>query len=152
MRILRHAALLLALFAAADLRAQDCADRRVQAEVVELRQELDTQEVSCAEAARGDLDGDGAADAVLRVSYEGMGGGNNWGSMIYVLLADASAPLITEPAEERGTVDYITVAGRTLRVQTLEYRDGDGRCCPSGRGSFAMRLDGRRLVRVHDDR
>jgi hypothetical protein len=151
MRIIRHATLLLALFAAADLRAQDCADRRVRAEVVKLRQELDTQAVSCARAARGDLDGDGRADAVLRVSYEGMGGGNNWGSFVYVLLADAAAPLISEPDEPRGNVDSISVAGRTIRVQTLEYREGDGRCCPSGRDAFVMRLDGRRLVRVRGD-
>lgn len=148
MRIIRHAPLLLALAAAADLRAQGCADRRVRAEVAELRRELRTQTVSCTPAARGDLDGDGRADAVLQLSYEGMGGGNNWGSFVYLLLADASAPLISEPDQTRGPVDSIAVAGRTIRVKTLEYRDGDGRCCPSGHGEVVMRLDGRRLVRV----
>jgi hypothetical protein len=148
MRILRSAAIVLALFTATSAAAQDCTDRRVLAEAAELRGELEGAEIHCGEAARGDLDGDGAEDAVLLVSYEGIRGGNNWGSMIYVLLADASAPLLEEPGEERGAVDSITVAGREIRVRTLEHREGDGRCCPSGRGGVALRVEDRRLVRV----
>ncbi|HEX6042451.1 hypothetical protein [Longimicrobium sp.] len=147
MRIIRYAALLLASLAATDAAAQ-CADRRVQAELAEMRGELQGASLDCTVAARGDLDGDGARDAVLLLSYEGMGGGNNWGSFLYVLLADRSAPLLEEPEAERGPIDSVTVAGREVRVRTLEYRDGDGRCCPSGRDAFALRVEERRLVRV----
>lgn len=148
MRILFHATFLLALLAATDAGAQTCADRRAQAEVAKLRRELDTQAVSCARAARGDLDGDGRADAVLLLSYEGMGGGNNWGSFLYVLPGAAGAPLLAEPEEARGAVDSVVVSGRNIRVRTLEMRDGDGHCCPSGRGELVLRVENRRLVRV----
>lgn len=148
MRIIQHAALLVALLAATDAAAQGCTDRRVAAELAELRTELQGATLDCREAARGDLDGDGAADAVLQVSYEGMGGGNNWGSFLYVLLADRSAPLLEEPEVARGVVDSVRVAGREIRVTTLEYRDGDGHCCPSGKDAFALRVERRRLVRV----
>lgn len=148
MQILRILPFLLVPLCAANAAAQGCTDRRVQAELTEMRGELNGATVGCREAARGDLDGDGAADAVLQLTYEGMGGGNNWGSFVYVLLANRAAPLLEEPEAQRGPVDTITVAGREVRVRTLEYREGDGRCCPSGKDAFAMRVEGRRLVRV----
>ncbi|WP_420128202.1 hypothetical protein [Longimicrobium sp.] len=148
MRILLIVPFLLVALAPAQAAAQNCGDPRAQREVTRLKGELDTQAVECSVAARGDLDGDRRADAVLVIGWEGAGGGNNWGSTLYVLLANGRAPLVQEPDETRGTLDSVTVAGRTIRASTYEYREGDGRCCPSGRGQFILRLDGRRLVRV----
>lgn len=56
--------------------------------------------------------------------------------------------LFTVTGAARGAVDSITVAGREIRVRTLERWEGDGRCCPSGRGGVALRVEDRRLVRV----
>jgi hypothetical protein len=143
--------LLLPLAAAADLRAQDgCADSRALAEVARLKQEMGTTDVMCVELARGDVDGDHRDDAVLDIGYEIGGMEDGRASRLHVLLGDPSAPLLTEPEEERGVVSMVRIAGPEIRVETLEYRPDDPPCCPSRFRDIVLRVVNQQILRIFE--
>jgi hypothetical protein len=146
-RVLLLAALLLPC-TAARAAAQGCEDPRVTATIAQLRTELGTPDVYCLQAARGDVDGDGGEDAVLDISVEGASGGNNWGSIIHVLLSDPAAPLLREPDQPRGQSQAVRIAGRDIVVETVEHRPDDPRCCPSLYRDIVLRVEGQTVVRV----
>ncbi|HST61137.1 MAG TPA: hypothetical protein VLK84_20715 [Longimicrobium sp.] len=143
--------LLLLPLAAADLRAQDgCADVRAVAEMTRLKQELGTTDVMCVEFARGDVDGDHRDDAVLDIGYEIGGMEDGRASRLHVLLGDPSAPLITEPEEERGAVSMVRIAGPEIRVETMEHRPDDPPCCPSRYVDIVLRVVNQQILRVFE--
>lgn len=146
-RILPLAFLLLAA-SARGAAAQGCEDPRAVAAVAQMKAEMGTPDVYCLQAARGDVDGDGGEDAVLDISVEGVEGGNNWGSIIHVLLSDPSTPLLREPDEPRGQSQAVRIAGRDIVVETVEHRADDPACCPSLYRDIVLRVHGQTIVRV----
>jgi len=142
---------LLALLAAADLRAQGgCGDPRAAEEVARIRQETGTPDVTCVELARGDADGDGREDAVLDIGYEMPGADNGGASRLYLLFGSPSAPLVVEPEEERGAVQGVRIGGGEIRVETLDYRPDDAPCCPSLIREIVLRVQAGQLLRVFE--
>ncbi len=95
----------------------------------------------------GDLDGDGKDDfaVVFHLEAKDSNRVDHWvavfpsrdpGRPVRLLLAEADAFL----------PDGISVEGGKLVVTTLEYRDADPHCCPTGKGRALLALRGGKLV------
>lgn len=99
----------------------------------------------------GDLDGDGKDDfAVLfHVERRDSNRVDHWvavfpskspGAPVTLLLAGADEFLPDQPSIERGR----------LVVTTLEYRERDPHCCPTGKGRVVLKLEkGKPVVESH---
>jgi len=81
----------------------------------------------------GDVDGDGAEDAVI-VTLENMGGTGMFSSVeIYVLRDGQPVVLGAIPGGDRGDggIADALLDGKTVTVDRYLSLDGDGACCPS---------------------
>ena len=99
----------------------------------------------------GDMNGDGRKDAVVLYTLEGEGGANNWEQFVAVFLAAGDGSYKFQTRRLVGgkgmcSVEIRSVVNREVRLKTKEYLPDDPDCCPSRRGSAALRLAGKRLL------
>ena len=81
----------------------------------------------------GDVDGDGAEEAVVISVYNGGGTGQFDGADVYTLRDGKPVVLATVPGGDRGDGGLYgaTFEGTILIVERMMSQDGDGACCPS---------------------
>ncbi len=100
-----------------------------------------------------DIDGDGKPDLIVLFNVEPRGGNDHLGFMAVFLSSDREGekPLIvaTGGRGERDAVG-ITVRGRRILLDTLEYLPKDPMCCPSGKGQMIFEHTGRALKAVKE--
>lgn len=98
----------------------------------------------------GDIDGDGDEDAVAQFTVEGMGGGNNYSFELAVFKND-SGKLTAVTDEVVGgklnrNVELKRIEKGVIYLDTKEYAEDDGACCPSIEGKTSYILQGKKLV------
>jgi hypothetical protein len=97
--------------------------------------------------AYGDVDGDGADDAVILTTFNGGGSGQLTSAWVYHLVGGAPAVLGVVPGGDRAdhglNAVSIDAAGRVVVERNL---GGDGACCPTATQLERWRWDGRDFV------
>lgn len=98
----------------------------------------------------GDTDGDGDEDAVAQFTVEGMGGGNNY--IFYLAVFKNDGGKLTAVTDEaaggklsRG-IELTKIEKGVIYLDTKEYDEDDGSCCPSIEGKTTYVLQGKKLV------
>lgn len=98
--------------------------------------------------ASGDLNGDGAEDAVVFLVASGGGSG----SFVYleVLLNDQGKPKhVAEMAlGDRTRIDAVAIQGGQIEVDLVTHGPTDPMCCPSVKTSKILKLQGEQLVEL----
>lgn len=83
----------------------------------------------------GDVDGDGAEDAIVITSFNGGGTGTFTSGEVYVLRAGANQPVMlgSIPGGDRGDggLSDIKIEGGKVLVERYLSTEDDGACCPS---------------------
>lgn len=81
----------------------------------------------------GDLDGDGAEEAVILSFFDGGGTGKFTGIEVYTMRAGREQVLGIIPGGDRGDggIDDVRLDGAVVLVDRLMSVEGDGACCPS---------------------
>lgn len=98
----------------------------------------------------GDIDGDGDEDAVAQFTVEGMGGGNNYSFELAVFKNDGGK--LTAVTDEvvggklNRNVELKRIEKGVIYLDTKEYAEDDGACCPSIEGKTSYVLQGKKLV------
>jgi heat shock protein HslJ len=96
--------------------------------------------------ARGDLDGDGAEEAVVLLEHEPGGSG----SFLYVAVVTRREGRAVMAASrlvgDRVQVRSLAVRGREIVLEVLRAGPGDAACCPGELATLAWRVERRRLV------
>lgn len=111
-------------------------------------------------ADSGDLDGDGREDLIVRFTIEGAchedaasspgACGNNYEFFLMVFLAknqELSSPIKIGGKAVRH-IKGISVRQNKVFIDTLEYVNGDGMCCPTMKKNVAYQVQQGRLVEV----
>lgn len=98
----------------------------------------------------GDIDGDGDDDAIVQFTIEGMGGGNNYGfSLAAFKNDDGKLTAITDEVvggKMNREVELKRIEKGVIYLDTKEYAENDGACCPSIEGKTSFVLEGKKLV------
>jgi pimeloyl-ACP methyl ester carboxylesterase len=102
--------------------------------------------------ALGDLDGTGAADGAAVVNCNA--GGVGWPDSIVFWAAGPEGPrllgaydMVDAVGDARGGTTRLTYGrGGTVVVESLDAREWDSGCCPSGRARVTLAWDGRNVV------
>jgi len=98
----------------------------------------------------GDIDGDGDEDAIVQFTIEGMGGGNNYGfSLAAFKNDDGKLTAITDEVvggKMNREVELKRIEKGVIYLDTKEYAENDGACCPSIAGKTSFVLEGKKLV------
>jgi hypothetical protein len=94
------------------------------------------------EVAYGDLDGDGAEEAVLSIFSGGTGG--NLGFLLFREGSPAPKLVLVESGYKMG----VEIDGRNLVIVQPEYVGFEANCCPSAITRAVARLQGDRLVTI----
>lgn len=98
----------------------------------------------------GDIDGDGDEDAVAQFTVEGMGGGNNYSFELAVFKNDnGKLTAITDEVvggKLNRNVELKRIEKGVIYLDTKEYAEDDGACCPSIEGKTSYVLEGKKLV------
>jgi hypothetical protein len=81
----------------------------------------------------GDLDGDGAEEAVLVTYFNGGGTGRFTGVDVYAIRDGKEAVIGGIPGGDRGDggIDDVRLEGKVIVVSRMMSMEGDGACCPS---------------------
>jgi hypothetical protein len=111
----------------------------------------DQGEVTLAGVVFADLDGDGRDEAVVRLDFVGLLGGNNHGSFVnaYGIRRDRLARLATHTfGNDADTLESMKVVGRRIVITGEAHAPDDAVCCPSLRHASDFVLKGGKLVRV----
>lgn len=98
----------------------------------------------------GDVDGDGDADAAVQFTIEGMGGGNNYAFYLAVFRNENGKlkPLTDEVVGGKlnRSVTLQKIGDRKIYLDTEEYAENDGACCPSIKGKTVYLLKNNKLT------
>ncbi|MBI5478437.1 MAG: hypothetical protein HY906_06245 [Deltaproteobacteria bacterium] len=108
-------------------------------------------EVTFAEVLFADLDGDGIEEAVVRLIFEGLLGGNNHGDFVnvYGIRGGRLAMLASHTfGNDADTLKSMKIVGRRLVVTGEAHAPDDAVCCPSLHHVSAFELKQGKLVRV----
>jgi len=98
----------------------------------------------------GDIDGDGDEDAVAQFTVEGMGGGNNYSFELAVFKNDGGK--LTAITDEvvggklNRNVELKRIEKGVIYLDTKEYAEDDGACCPSIEGKTSYIVQGKKLI------
>ena len=101
---------------------------------------------------KGDLNADGAEDAVVLYTLEGQGGSNQYVQYLAVFidrkerLAYVTHQLVG--GKNRRSIDAVSIKDGKINLQTLEYLPNDASCCPSKKGQMRFILSGGRLKKI----
>ena len=98
--------------------------------------------------ARGDLDGDGAADAVVVLVY--WGGGSGVFNYLAAMVNDHGTPRHVASAElgDRVRIGGLSVAGGKVTVNLTAQGEHDPMCCPTQAETRTFALQGQELVQT----
>jgi hypothetical protein len=114
-----------------------------------------TQLVVDPDTSYGDLDGDGADEAVIRVTCSFGANGAEDTVSVWGLEGDEVVPLASVDAAPEGltsdlppAVQGVGVSNGRVVVRWSRYADGDPQCCPSQQARVSYRLEGDELVAV----
>jgi hypothetical protein len=98
----------------------------------------------------GDVDGDGDADAAVQFTIEGMGGGNNYAFYLAIFRNENGKlkPLTDEVVGGKlnRNVTLQKIDDRKIYLDTDEYAENDGACCPSIKGKTVYILKNNKLT------
>jgi hypothetical protein len=96
----------------------------------------------------GDLDGDGADEAVLVVYFNGGGTGRFTGIDVYAMRDGKEAVLGSIPGGDRGDggISDVKLEGKVVMVDRMMSMEGDGACCPSKVQHERWTWDGKAFV------
>ncbi len=109
------------------------------------------------EVSYGDLDGDGADEAVVHVTCAY--GANGSIDSLHVWDVDGDRLVHVAGLDEPGAstsgglppaVEGVSASDEGVTVTWSHYADGDANCCPSQQARLTYELDGNRLVAVGD--
>ncbi len=99
--------------------------------------------------AAGDLNHDGTPETAVLYTIEGQGGSNLYLQYVAVFVRKNGRLEASTHAEVGGkstrSVEQISIAGNTIRLDTLEYGPKDAACCPSAKGKTTYVLRDNRL-------
>jgi hypothetical protein len=98
---------------------------------------------------KGDLNADGAEDAVVLYTLEGQGGSNQYVQYLAIFI-DRKERLayVTHQVvggKNRRSIDAVSIKDGKINLQTLEYLPNDASCCPSKKGQLRFILSGGKL-------
>lgn len=84
----------------------------------------------------GDVNGDGIKDIVVLYTLEGFDGGNNYGQYlaVFIKLKNGKLKYITDDGvggKNSRAVWLVSIKNNKILLNTKEYADSDGSCCPS---------------------
>lgn len=96
----------------------------------------------------GDLDGDGAEEAVIVTHFNGGGTGRFTGIDVYTMRDGRPTVLGGIPGGDRGDggIDTVSVDGKVVLVDRFMSVEGDGACCPSKLAHERWQWDGAAFV------
>jgi hypothetical protein len=96
----------------------------------------------------GDVDGDGAEEAVLVTYFNGGGTGRFTGVDVYAIRDGKEAVIGGIPGGDRGDggIDDVKLEGKVILVSRMMSMEGDGACCPSKLQHERWSWDGKRFV------
>lgn len=96
----------------------------------------------------GDLDGDGADEAVLVVYFNGGGTGRFTGIDVYGMRDGKEAVIGGIPGGDRGDggISDVKLEGKVVVVDRMMSMEGDGACCPSKLQHERWSWDGKAFV------
>jgi len=123
----------LILFASTDVKAQANLQKAITNHINRVREDA----VEYKEARKivyGDVDGDGAKDAVVRYTLEGAGGGNSWGQSLAVFLNKKGVYKMAADETVGGKMfrsfDVLKVAGKEIigATETCPEDEPQGLC------------------------
>lgn len=101
--------------------------------------------------AFGDLDGDGAGDAVLVLESDPGGSGVFFDLVALLNRAGRAVPLPPVPLGDRVQVNDVTIRNGSVQVNLVKHGPDDPQCCPSLDVSLPYRIDGETLVPAGQD-
>jgi hypothetical protein len=96
----------------------------------------------------GDVDGDGAEEAVLVSYFNGGGTGHFTGIDVYAMRDGKEVVLGGIPGGDRGDggINDVQIEGKVILVDRMMSMDGDGACCPSKLQHERWSWDGKAFV------
>ncbi len=96
----------------------------------------------------GDLDGDGAEEAVLVTYFNGGGTGRFTGVDVYAIRDGKEVVIGGIPGGDRGDggIDDVQLEGKVVVVARMMAMEGDGACCPSKLQHERWSWDGKTFV------
>ena len=101
---------------------------------------------------KGDLNADGAEDAVVLYTLEGQGGSNQYLQYLAVFInRKGKLVYLTHQVvggKNQRSVDSVSIKSGKINLQTLEYLPTDASCCPSKKGQMRLILSGGRLKKI----
>ena len=101
---------------------------------------------------QGDLNADGAEDAVVLYTLEGQGGSNQYVQYLAVFInRKGRLVYLTHQVlggKNRRSIDSVSIKDGKINLQTLEYLPADASCCPSKKGQMRFILSAGRLKKI----
>lgn len=100
----------------------------------------------------GDIDGDGDADAAVQFTIEGAGGGNMYTFYLAVFRNEnGKLKVVTDDAvggKLNRNVTLQQIKAQKIYLDTEEYAENDGACCPSIKGKAVYVLKNNKLAEI----
>jgi hypothetical protein len=101
---------------------------------------------------KGDLNADGAEDAVVLYTLEGQGGSNQYVQYLAVFIHRKErlvyAARQAVGGKNRRSIESVSIKGGRINLQTLEYLPTDASCCPSKKGQMRFVFNGGKLKKT----
>ena len=118
----------LIFFASIDVSAQANLEKAIDRHIEKVREDA-SENKEARKIIYGDMNGDGAKDAVVQYILEGAGGGNSWGQSIAVFLNRKGVYKMAadEPASGKffRSFDLLKITGKEIIGATETCPDGD---------------------------
>lgn len=106
-------------------------------------------DVASASVVPGAVRGEAGPVRVVQYAVEGCGGGNNWASLMGVVIERGGKLALVEPAPlVDGQVESVAVRDGVIVVDAMAYAPSDPRCCPSRAVHRRLVLSNGKLVRA----
>jgi hypothetical protein len=116
------------------------------------KRERATEYEAARSIVKGDLNADGAEDAVVLYTLEGQGGSNQYVQYLAVFIHRKErlvyAARQAVGGKNRRSIESVSIKGGRINLQTLEYLPTDASCCPSKKGQMRFVFNGGKLKKT----